>query len=54
MMFRHTIPATVLVVLLLGVLSSCNRDQDQTTPRAEAPGPEYRPRLPVDQKYGTT
>lgn len=37
MMFRHTIPATVLVVLLLGVLSGCNRDQDQTTPVGQKP-----------------
>jgi hypothetical protein len=37
MMFRHTIPAIVLVVLLLGVLSSCNRDQDQTTPVGQKP-----------------
>jgi hypothetical protein len=36
-MFRHTIPATVFVVLLLGVLSGCNRDQDQTTPVGQKP-----------------
>jgi hypothetical protein len=37
MIFRHTIPATVSAVLLFGVLSGCNRDQDQTTPVGQKP-----------------
>jgi hypothetical protein len=36
-MFRHTIPAAVLVVLLSSVLSGCNRDQDQLTPVGQKP-----------------
>ena len=38
MMFvQRTIPATVSALLLLSVLSGCNRDQDQTTPVGQKP-----------------
>lgn len=37
MLFQRTIPATATALLLLSVLSGCNRDQDQTTPVGQKP-----------------
>ena len=37
MCLQRTVPATLCALMLLSVLSGCNRDQDQTTPVGQKP-----------------
>ncbi|HSA63585.1 MAG TPA: hypothetical protein VLE25_02750 [Nitrospira sp.] len=37
MCLQRTVPATLYALMLLSVLSGCNRDQDQTTPVGQKP-----------------